>query len=115
MSAYASSPEKKTPAPTFQLHQANSFEQDHSAALTLVSVYKHERASNMAGEHGELGVKAEEDPDMQRAMDLVELHYGVKMKHVQGEDAALRQARRQVDAVLEKLDNHSPINKGVRE
>lgn len=47
-----------------------------------------------------------QDPDMQRAMDLVELHYGVKMKHVQeggGEDAALREARRRVDGVLEKL------------
>lgn len=52
---------------------------------------------------------------MQRAIDLVELHYGVKMKHVQGEDAALRQARGEVDVVLEKLKDHSPKNKGVRE
>ena len=49
---------------------------------------------------------------MQRAIDLVELHYGVKMKHTQGEDAALRQARRKVDMVLEKLEGHGPDTRG---
>ena len=49
---------------------------------------------------------------MQRAIDLVELHYGVKMKHAQGEDAALRQARREVDMVLEKLEGHGLDMKG---
>ncbi len=48
-----------------------------------------------------------EDPDMQRATDLVELHYGVKMNHMQGEDAGLRQARRDVDQVLRNLDGNS--------
>jgi len=43
---------------------------------------------------------------MQRATDLVELHYGVKMNHMQGEDAGLRQARRDVDQVLRKLDGN---------
>ena len=41
---------------------------------------------------------------MRRATDLVELHYGVKMKHMQGEDAGLKQARKDVDMVLKKLD-----------
>lgn len=63
-------------------------------------MHKPDRGSITADE------KAGEDPDMQRAIDLVELHYGVKMKHVQGEDAALRQARREVDMVLEKLEGH---------
>ena len=49
-------------------------------------------------------MKAVEDPDMQRATDLVELHYSVKMKHMQGDDAGLRQARREVDLVLQKLE-----------
>jgi len=44
---------------------------------------------------------------MQRAIDLVELHYGVKMNHMQGEDEGLRQARRDVDRVLEKLENQT--------
>lgn len=116
MSAYASSPDRNPPYDIQATHQANSFGQDHSAALTLVSVYKHERDSTTAGDQGKLGGEtAEENPDMQRAIDLVELHYGVKMKHVQGEDAALRQARGEVDVVLEKLKDHSPKNKGVRE
>ena len=51
---------------------------------------------------------------MQRATDLVELHYGVKVKHMQAEDAGLRQARREVDVVLEKLEGHSLKGKGSR-
>lgn len=51
---------------------------------------------------------------MQRATDLVELHYGVKMKHMQGEDAGLRRARREVDMVLEKLEENSLKEKRSR-
>lgn len=48
-------------------------------------------------------MKAEHDPDMQRAMDLVELHYGVKINHIQGGDGELKEAREGVSRVLEKL------------
>ena len=51
---------------------------------------------------------------MQRAVDLVDLHYGVKMKHIQGEDAGLRQARKEVDLVLERLEGSGLKNKSVR-
>lgn len=44
---------------------------------------------------------------MQRAMDLMELHRGVKLKHVRGEDQGLMQARRDVDNVLALLDEHT--------
>ena len=44
---------------------------------------------------------------MQRAIDLMDLHCNVKIKHVQGEDAGLRQARREVNLVLEKLEGNS--------
>lgn len=60
-----------------------------------------------------LSVKAKEDVDMQRAIDLVELHYGVKMKHLQGEEG-LRQGRREVDMVLEKLEGDSLKDKRSR-
>ena len=85
---------------------SSQLQQDHSAALALVSVHQSDRASTRADE------KAGEDPDMQRAIDLVDLHYGVKMKHAQGEDAALRQARREVDMVLDKLEGHGLNSKG---
>ena len=52
-------------------------------------------------------MKADEDPDLQRASDLLNLHQGVKMKHIQGEDTALTQARREVDMVMEKLAENS--------
>lgn len=80
---------------------------DHSAALALVSAHKPERALITADDDRELNAKAKADSNMQRATDLVELHYGVKMKHMQGEDAGLRQARSEVDMVLEKLEGNS--------
>lgn len=51
---------------------------------------------------------------MQRATDLVELHYGVKIKHSQGEDAGLRRARREVDMLLEKLGGSNSKEKRSR-
>lgn len=51
---------------------------------------------------------------MQRAIDLLELHYGVKMKHIQGEGAGLKQARRDVDMVLEKLEGNNSNKKRSR-
>ena len=70
-------------------------------------------ATTSAGQSKNIGSNSgvEEDPDMQRAIDLVDLHYGVKMNHMQGEDEGLRQARRDVDRVLEKLERKT--NGGV--
>ncbi|KAI9878256.1 MAG: hypothetical protein M1830_001435 [Pleopsidium flavum] len=45
----------------------------------------------------------EEDPDLQRALDLVELHSSVKVKHLQGMDLGLQRARGDVSEVLRKL------------
>ncbi|MCJ1485045.1 hypothetical protein MMC06_005218 [Schaereria dolodes] len=45
----------------------------------------------------------EADPDLQRAIDLVDLHYGVKVKHMQGSDMGLQRARSEVQGVMEKL------------
>ena len=41
---------------------------------------------------------------MQRATDLVELHYGVKVKHAQGLDPGLVKARRDVERVIGRLE-----------
>ncbi|KAL8729828.1 MAG: hypothetical protein Q9166_004469 [cf. Caloplaca sp. 2 TL-2023] len=81
---------------------------DHNAALALVSTRA--PASDTSGpESSKQGGskknhRTDSDPDMERAMDLVELHNEVKMKHVRGEDHGLKQARRDVDAVLVKLE-----------
>ena len=40
------------------------------------------------------------DADLQRAFDLMDLHYNVKEKWVQGEDMGLQQARRAVEDVV---------------
>ena len=47
----------------------------------------------------------DDDVDMKRVIDLVDLHYGVKMNYKQGEDAGLRKARTDVERVLEKLES----------
>ena len=49
------------------------------------------------------GLEAGEDPDLQRALDLVELHYEFKEKHARGMDMGLRKARADVNAALENL------------
>ena len=104
-----------TPSPSDSSHfkLTNSSKQEHSAALALVSVHRTEGVKITADDDQTLNMKkAEGDADMQRATDLVDLHYGVKVKHMQGEDAGLRQARREVDMVLEKLEGHSRRGKG---
>ena len=76
---------------------------DHSAALALVSIHTLSENSEKSGAKASASSPTQDDPDMQRAMDLVELHYGVKMNHVQGEDAGLKEARKDVEAVLTRL------------
>ncbi|KAI4260437.1 MAG: hypothetical protein LQ352_000299 [Teloschistes flavicans] len=83
---------------------------DHHAALALVSTRPPPDTSALkSAKQGnlELAAKESQDPDMQRAMDLMELHRGVKLKHVRGEDQGLMQARRDVDNVLALLDEHT--------
>ena len=50
-----------------------------------------------------------EDPDLQRAFKLVELHNEVKVKHAQGEDHGLGNARRDVKDVMEGLRREGVI------
>ena len=71
--------------------------QDHFAALALVSVHKAPEDAKKNDENA--------DKDVQRATDLVDLHYGVKVKHVQGDGGDLRRARNDVDVVLSQLES----------
>ena len=50
----------------------------------------------------------EEDSDLQRAKDLVQLHYSVKIAHADGAvDEGLLEARRAVREVLDELEDDS--------
>ncbi|KAL8947171.1 MAG: hypothetical protein Q9222_006523 [Ikaeria aurantiellina] len=87
---------------------------DHSAALALVSVRVPAAESpNIAAKQAQSSSPPGEvyDTDMERALDLMELHHGVKMKHVRGEDQGLMQARRDVDVVLNELEKSSDEQK----
>ena len=52
-----------------------------------------------------IGADMDDDVDMKRVIDLVDLHYGVKMNYMHGEDAGLRKARTDVERVLEELES----------
>lgn len=52
----------------------------------------------------------ENDVDLCRATDLLELHYDVKMKHVRGEEKGLIRARKDVEGVLEMLKSQRKEN-----
>lgn len=56
------------------------------------------------------GTTTNDDSDLCRATDLLELHYGVKMKHVRGEEKGLIYARKEVDGVLEMLKSQRKNN-----
>ncbi|KAL2219347.1 hypothetical protein M432DRAFT_347157 [Thermoascus aurantiacus ATCC 26904] len=82
----------------------------HTEALALVNVHK-----NLPPEISQIEPAREpsvppsdaQNPDLQRAKDLVELHYGVKVKHMRNHGAAvdedLRRAREDVNRVLAEL------------
>ena len=76
----------------------NNESQDHEAALALVSVAK--EGSTQQTEC----VDTKDDNDMQRAKDLLDLHYNVKMKHELGKDGDLKQASQSVDRVRKELE-----------
>lgn len=51
-----------------------------------------------------LNAKSEPDPDMQRADELVSLHYNVKVHHLNsGLDPEILEARRRVEEVINAL------------
>lgn len=58
-----------------------------------------------------IGIVDKDDVDLQRAVDLMDLHYGLKMKHVQSLDRGLQKARFEVDGALQRLKEN---NKGMR-
>ena len=50
--------------------------------------------------------KSKSDPDLQRAKDLVELHYTVKLKYLhEGLDAELQEARENVKRVSREVNS----------
>ena len=61
-----------------------------------------------------IGVVDKDDVDLQRAIDLMDLHYGLKMKHVQSLDMDLHKARIEVNGALQRLkeDGKGSAGKG---
>ena len=80
------------------------FQQEHSAAVALVNA----RTPAAPSTNPAMNTQSE-DPDLQRAFKLVELHNEVKVKHAQGEDQGLGKARRDVKDVMEGLRREGVI------
>lgn len=83
-------------------------QQGHNEALALVNVHRATGAPSPA--NGDVAVEGEgteqskKREDLRRAKELVQLHYEVKARHVDGEvDEELRRAREDVWRVLREL------------
>ncbi|KAJ9312555.1 hypothetical protein DTO271D3_7102 [Paecilomyces variotii] len=75
----------------------------HNEAMVLVTVHK-----NIDNAESRAKPEENQNPDLQRAKDLIDLHYNVKMKHMRGQqpgtvDEGLRKARDDVSRVLREL------------
>ena len=74
--------------------------QDPAAALALVSVRPNSVSSTSNPQETSPQVE-EQDPDIKRAKDLVELHYAVKEEHTRSELVVeMTEARRSVERVI---------------
>lgn len=69
---------------------------DPKAALALVS-------ARSDGQHAPSSAQDEQDPELKRAKDLLELHADVKLAHADGTDRELNEARQAVADVLAGL------------
>jgi hypothetical protein len=75
----------------------------HTAALAMVTVHK-PNSTTTSAELTPSNSASAQDPDIQRANELVSLHYAVKVKHRQsGLDEELLWAREKVNDVLRAL------------
>jgi hypothetical protein len=88
--------------------------QGHEEALTLVTVHKSTaaedaiRTSESAATLSAPDQQNRPDPQLQRARDLVEIHYGLKFKYLEeGLDTELQRAREDVKQVHGKLNSKS--------
>ena len=71
--------------------------------MALTSVSTEEDVEKGGGPETRKDAESSADVDMRRAKDLVDLHYGLKMKHVEGDDMGLEQARKNVQEIFRKL------------
>lgn len=51
------------------------------------------------------------DPDLQRVLDLVDLHSSVKVKHLQGPDVGLQRAGAGVEAVRRRFQGKEVLKR----
>ncbi|KAJ5520443.1 hypothetical protein N7463_000896 [Penicillium fimorum] len=76
----------------------------HNEALALVNVHKNITGSTESDSALADKSPADDKVDLRRAKELVELHYEVKARHVNGTvDEELGQARQDVQRVLREL------------
>jgi hypothetical protein len=97
------------PPRPYPVQYTNTTPKDPAAALALVSARSNPSPSSTTTGTASTDPTAQaretsaedRDPDLQRAKDLVELHYGVKEAHKRGElGRGLMEARRAVDGAV---------------
>ena len=61
-----------------------------------------------------IGGVDKDDVDLQRAIKLMDLHYGLKMKHVQSLDMGLQKARVELNGALQRLKEEGKGSAAIR-
>ena len=90
----------KTPSPMRRRTSDSSTVKDSNAALALVSA----RPEGIGGAQNSQTTKDEDnDPDLKRAKDLLELHANVKVANLEGMNSDLNDARQAIEKVLRRL------------
>lgn len=78
-------------------NESDSVWKDQKSALSLVSLRPDSATAKPNDDN------SEEDKDLKRARDLLDLHSTVKLAHADGRDRELMRAREEVGRVLEGL------------
>jgi hypothetical protein len=98
-----STPSLVLPSPFRSSPPCTDIPQDPAAALALVSARPNPSSAttNPSAATDQKGTEEEQDTDLKRAKDLVELHYAVKEAHKRGElGKGLLEARRAVEGAV---------------
>jgi hypothetical protein len=86
-------------------NKASKLKQDQKAALALVTTRPENTSTSASTSTSTSTTDAtlNNDPDLKRAQDLLELHTDVKLAHADGTDRELIEAREAVQKVLRDL------------
>ena len=85
------------------MNQTHLQGQDPNAALALVSARPEGNSTDRSPKSSQNSTTNEDDADLKRAKDLLELHATFKVAHPDGSNPGLNEAREAVERVLRTM------------